>query len=262
MFGLFKKKPLLSEEDVLFQIETYKWLMKHFGGDEFYQDTVLVLPTSEFFPTRVTNEEEAALATFLQVKKLAGIENWDCVLVAQDEDPDPKVGETLLVQGNEASPLGTFSVTEDKVQITYNPSLLKNPTQLVATMAHELSHYLTAMTNDEPPGGWGNWEFATDLTAVFLGFGVFMANSAFNFQQFTDFDAQGWKSNRSGYLTETELCYALAIFCELKNIPISEAAIHLKPNLKKLIKRCAGELNPEQINAIRNQEYIGGDQPN
>ncbi|MDX6851136.1 hypothetical protein SCD92_17290, partial [Gilvimarinus sp. SDUM040013] len=56
-----------------------------------------------------------------------------------------------------------------------------SPTQLVATFAHELSHYLTCTANEPPPGGWDNWEFATDIAATFLGFGVFMANSSFNF---------------------------------------------------------------------------------
>ena len=181
MFGFFKKKPVLSRDNILFQIETYKWLMKHFGGDDFYQDTVLVLPTREFFPSEVSNEKEAATETFLQVKKYAGLESWDCVLLEQEKDPDPSVGPALLIQGTESSPLGTFSVSDETVQITYNPTLLKQPTQLVATFAHELAHYLTATSREEPPGGWENWEFVTDLTAFFLGFGIFMANSALIF---------------------------------------------------------------------------------
>ncbi|MEM0911895.1 MAG: hypothetical protein AAGJ37_13015 [Pseudomonadota bacterium] len=257
MFGIFKKKPVLSKDDILFQIETFKWLMKHFGGDDFYRDTVLVLPTKEFFPSEVSHEKEAAIKTFLQVKKFAGLESWDCVLVEQDEDPDPRVGSTLLMQGIESSAAGTFSFTEETVQISYNPSLLKQPTNLVATFAHELAHYLTATSPEEPPGGWKNWEFATDLTAVFLGFGIFMANSAFTFQQFTDFDSQGWSTNRSGYLTETEFCYALAIFCALKNISVNQASIHLKPHLKRLMKRCANELEQSLVNSIIDQEYAG-----
>lgn len=178
MFGIFKKKPVLSQDDILFQVETYKWLMKYFGGNDFYNNTLLILPTSEFFPSKVSSEKEAAFETFSQVKKYAGMENWDCNLTEQDEDPNPIVGSTLLVQGTESSPLGTFSVKEETVQITYNPSLLKQPTQLVATFAHELAHYLTATSKEEPPGGWENWEFATDLTAVFLGFGIFMCRNS------------------------------------------------------------------------------------
>ena len=72
---------------------------------------------------------------------------------------------------------------------------------MVATFAHELSHYLTATAPEPPPGGWDNWEFATDICASFLGFGIFVANSAFSFNQYTEVDSQGWQSSRGGYLT-------------------------------------------------------------
>jgi hypothetical protein len=257
MFGIFSKKPLLSDDDFLFQIETYKWLMKHFGGEAFFKETALVQPTSEFFPNKVGSHSQAAETTFLQVKKYAGMENWACELIEQEADVDIKVAPIVLVQGAESSPLGTFSVQENNVSISYNPALTNNPMQLVATFAHELSHYLTATASEEPPGGWDNWEFVTDLTAVFLGFGVFMANSAFNFQQFTEFDSQGWSSNRSGYLSEIELGFALAIFCKLQNIEAAEACKHLKTNVKKIVKLSLSELNQkvEIIEGIRNVRY-------
>jgi hypothetical protein len=50
MFGLFKSKPILSQEDTDFQIATYKWLLKHFGAADFYEDSKLILSTREFFP--------------------------------------------------------------------------------------------------------------------------------------------------------------------------------------------------------------------
>ncbi|REL29586.1 hypothetical protein [Thalassotalea euphylliae] len=109
--------------------------------------------------------------------------------------------------------------------------------QLVATLAHELAHYLTATAKDEPPGGWENWEFATDIAATFMGFGIFMANSAFNFSQYADADSQGWKSGRSGYLSENEHIYALAIFLLLKDLSINEASRYLKPHLGKQLKK-------------------------
>ena len=41
-----------------------------------------------------------------------------------------------------------------------------------------------------------------DLLTVFLGFGIFTANSAFHFKQYTTDRAQGWSAGRSGYLFE------------------------------------------------------------
>lgn len=192
MFNFLKSKPILSEQDVGFQVETYKWLLKYFGGKDFYEEAKLILPTSQYFPSKVEGPEEAAIETFEAVKKYAGMEEWTCKLVAQEADIDPVVGETLVVQNTPSSALGTFEYkSEGEVIITYNPALLSNPTQLVATFAHELSHYLTGTATEPPPGGWDNWEFATDIAATFLGFGVFMANSTFNFSQFTSAGSQG-----------------------------------------------------------------------
>jgi hypothetical protein len=243
MLNFFKSKPLLSQSDIEFQVATFKWLLKSFGGDDFYKTTELVLPTKEYFPSKVDSLKDAASETFETVKKYAGLENWTCRLEIQEEDADPLVAPNIAIQNAPTSPHGTFQATEEnEVVITYNPALASQPTQLVATFAHELAHYLTATSKEEPPGGWENWEFATDIAATFLGFGVFMANSAFSFSQYTNSDSQGWKSNRSGYLSESEHIYALAIFNELKGISTEMASEHLKPHLKKFLKKAHKEL--------------------
>ena len=260
MFSFFKRRSLLSSEDTYFQVETFKWLLTYFGGSDFVDGTVLVLPTKQYFPTEVESELEAVEATFEAVRKYCGLDNWPCKLEVQDEDIDPKVAPTIAVQNTPSNPLGTFSVTEaQEVIITYNPSLSADPQQMVATFAHELAHYLTATAAEPPPGGWENWEFATDIAATFLGFGVFMANNAFSFNQFTDVDAQGWQSRRNGYLSEAEHCFALALFLLLKKIPIEEATRHLKPNLAKMLKKANGEIGDSEIlRELSEVEFKGG----
>ncbi|WP_444957169.1 hypothetical protein [Microbulbifer sp. ZKSA002] len=264
MFGIFKSKSVLSKQDTEFQIATFKWLLRNFGGDDFYQHATLVLPTKEYFPSKVETPEQAATETFLAVKKYAGMENWPCRLKAQEKDVDIKVAPTLTIQNTPQDPLGTFEIKEDdEVIITYNPTVAHNPMQLVATLAHELAHYLTATSPEEPPGGWDNWEFVTDIAATFLGFGIFMANAAFTFQQFTSVDSQGWRYNRSGYLSESEYIYSLAIFLKLKKIPVEKAASHLKPNLRKVLKKSINEISKLQcIEELLTVEYVPPSQNN
>ncbi len=147
------------------------------------------------------------------------------------------------VENIEPNPAGTFEIHDDNdIVITYNPKLLNHPTQLVSTFAHELSHYLTTNCPEAPPGGWDNWEFATDITATFLGFGIFMANSAFNFYQLSTLETQGWETSRHSYLSEEEHTFALAIFLQLKNLPIEAALPYLKPHLKKVLKKSAKQI--------------------
>ncbi len=248
MLGIFKSKPLLSVDDAEFQVATYKWLLKNYGGEDFYKNTKLVLPTKEFFPSKVESEEEAAVETFNTVKGFAGMQDWPCRLERQEEDVNPLVSPTIAVRNVPTNPLGTFEAKDQtEVVITYNPVIVANPAQLVATFAHELAHYLTGSCKEEPPGGWENWEFATDIAATFLGFGVFMANSASNFSQFADLDSQGWQHNRSGYLSEEEHIFALAIFIKLQNITYENVFKHLKPSLTKMLRKVIPEIEALNI---------------
>lgn len=236
MLNFFKSKPILGESEVEFQVQTYTWLLKYFGGQDFYEKTQLILPTRDFFPAVVSSEQEAALETFYSVKKYAGMQDWSCTLIQQEQDIDVRITPTISIQNVEPSPLGTFQIDKNtQAIISYHPDLVKQPTKMVATFAHELAHYLTSGAPEAPFGGWENWEFATDITATFLGFGLFMANTATEFHQFTDSDAQGWQYNRNGYLTEAEHIFALAIFLGLQAIPVDTAKQHLKPSLRSLL---------------------------
>ena len=190
------------------------------------------------------------------------MEDWPCRLVAQEAGPDPVVGEGQLLQGLGARPAGTFAVegietdggaADHVVTITYDPRLLSDPTSLVATFAHELSHYLMATAPNLPPGGHELMEHATDLTAVYLGFGIFLANSSFRFVQFGDAFAAGWSTHRQGYMTERELVFALAIFAALLEVPVDQVTEHLKPDLAKLYRKAARTVaeQEQRIAALR-----------
>jgi len=247
MLNFFKRRQLISDENFLLQIESYKWLLKNFGANEFCEETTLVLPTEDFFPESINSPEEAAKITFKYVKKYAGMENWPCDLHAQEPDPDRKLAPTVLIQGGDQSPLGTFSAKNPKkIAITYNPAIVSDPFQLVATFAHELAHYLTGTCQEPPPGGWENWEFITDIAAVFMGFGIFMANSAFKLKQFSDDEFHGWRTSKSGYLTESEISFSVAIFLKLKKIDQKDVYPYLGTNVKAYVKKALKELNESQ----------------
>lgn len=86
---------------------------------------------------------------------------------------------------------------------------MEDPVALVATLAHELGHVIllrpVLVDRDDP-----DMEQLNDLLTVFLGFGIFTANSAFRFEQHSDNTSQGWSASRLGYLSEEELGYALS----------------------------------------------------
>ena len=98
-----------------------------------------------------------------------------------------------------------------RTQISIDEVELKDPMALVATLAHELGHVILLrpglVGHDEP-----DMEPLNDLLTIFLGFGIFTANSAFQFGQYQDSRSQGWSVKRQGYLSEEMLGYALARF--------------------------------------------------
>ena len=232
MLSLFAKRTFLDPEDETWHRETWKFLLKNFGGLKRLRHIPLVNATREFFPPSDTEGHERAEHIFGCVKRLAGLGDWPCALVAQPDAPNTKVGEFAILKIDKGSdPAGTFSIRDGVATITYNPASVNEPAKFVATMAHELAHYLLTNTRADLPGGEDMHEFATDLTTVFLGFGLFSANQAFNFTQHGDAFAQGWRSSSLGYLRERDWAFALAVFLALRKQPAETLAKLLKPHL-------------------------------
>ncbi len=224
-------EPMVDAEASDWILRTFRWALDQFGADYFFGRTILVTPTRDHFPEQPKDPRERAAALFSRVQGFAGLQNWPCQLVAQEPDVNPVVDAVTVLQNAPQSPAGTFVVTGNEqagVEITYNPAQIERPQALVATFAHELAHYLGHTAKSPPPGGEKNREYATDLLAVFMGFGLFLANSAVSFNQFTGVNSQGWSTRTLGYLSEFELVYCLAVFCELKDLGREQVKPHLK----------------------------------
>jgi hypothetical protein len=124
---------------------------------------------------------------------------------------------------------------------------------MVATFAHELGHYLMSTAKSDPPGGWDLHELHTDLTGVWLGFGIFLANAARNFSQFQDAGEMGWSSRSQGYLSEGALVTALAVFQRLRGEDPLAAARWLKDYLRTDLQNAAralARLHPDMARAV------------
>lgn len=87
-------------------------MLIHFGGDAFYKEAKLILPTRGFFPSVAQSSDAAAQQAFAQMEKHAGMEEWPVTLEAQEHGVDPLVSPTVVLQNVEHGPLGTYSVDE------------------------------------------------------------------------------------------------------------------------------------------------------
>jgi hypothetical protein len=154
---------------------------------------------------------------------------WQCDLIPGAASRAHRVttGHGLKHEGK-GPPLDTFGYANGRYQITYNPASLADPASLVATFAHELSHCLIPTARTAPPGGRELEEHATDLAAMFMGFGVLMANSAKSFDQFQNCGEMGWQMQAQGYLSENALTTGRALFVVASGADAVDAEAALK----------------------------------
>jgi hypothetical protein len=205
-----KPKPFLDPSRRDWQFDAFAWLLRNCGGYPKFLDTTLVLPSEEHFPDRGLSGHAAVAALFRRVRDHAGMADWPCVVEPEPSEP-------------RAAPPDSTGIPV----ITYKPDGL-GPMPLVAVFAHGLARYLIETFEERAPGGALLHEPAVDLAAVFMGFGIFLADSAVHGSHHD--------------LNEGELVHALAIFCLLRKLAPAEVERHLNPHLRKYLRLAVRDL--------------------
>ena len=251
----FRARLPIDADELEFQLATFKWLIAEFGPAGARG---LIVPTAEHFPLSGATGEEGVREVFDHVRAAAGMAGWPCELRAGARDRPIDAGNSYLLRHEgKPAPCGTFHVETGAAGrhgiITYNPGMARDQAGLVATFAHELGHYLMATAATAPPGGWELHELHTDLIAVYLGFGTFMANHARSFGHFSTGSGAGWQASWRGYLSEGALVTATAIVERLAGRDPLTAAPWLKPYLQSDLKRTVralARLAPDMAAAV------------
>lgn len=242
--SLFKSKPLLDEATMAWLFDCYEWALEQFDARVFRDETLLVLPNDRFFPGRINSIEGMAQLIFDKVKEYAGVAHWSTRLVDGREcSIDAPV--PLVIAGALRGSKGEVEKAVDENQrlpVAYDPALVNNPEGMIAILAHQLAHYLATMAKRPPPGGEPSWAQTTEVLAVFLGFGLMFANSAFNVRLPRCGSCAPQPVDRQSYLSQYDITYALAIFCVLKGIPNREVLPHLKTPLRGFYKKSVKEV--------------------
>ncbi len=259
MLGLFGNKPVLEESQSQWLFDVYAWSLDNFDASVFFQHTVLVLPTNEFFPGRVDSQQGMAELIFDRVKTYAGISHWP-TSVADQSICNLQSTPRLEINGALRDPLAAMNDSipeEQRLLIPYNPQQVSNPEAMVASFAHTVSHFLGQMAKQAPPGGTEYWPHVTEVLAAYLGFGLMFANSAYTFRGSC---ASCYNPNavRDAYLTEQQSVYSLAIFSVLKEIPNNQVTPHLKGHLRGFYKKAIKEIKQRSDDLAVLQKYKPG----
>ncbi len=216
MFNLFKAKkpfePLDYEQRKYFE-NNLLWLNQEFPEPPIEKRKVF-RPTYIDFPIQWENSEENAKQVLRIVAENMQIDLNEIEIDFYDNGiKEINMGtSTIFLETDtdipEASGFYHGKNQNGCYQISLDRGNLDKQSSVIATIAHELSHVkLLGQKNMEV-----NDEQLTDLATVFFGFGIFNANSAFQFFQQRD----RWGSRNLGYLTQEEWAYTLALLAFIR----------------------------------------------
>jgi hypothetical protein len=130
---------------------------------------------------------------------------------------------------------GTYEEGERKFLIRIDKCELDDPMGLVGTMAHELAHVRLLGEGRASSEEYDN-ELLTDLTVVFLGLGLFLANKPRNWDShYTKWP--GTDLNKPEYMTPPMFGYALAHLAWFRGEEKPAWASHLHSNARPDFKQ-------------------------
>jgi hypothetical protein len=182
-----------------------QWLIAEFEEHDFNLNPI-VLPTAEFFPDRYDGSRQA-VRTLLD--RVCGYMNVNPEFVAL-KFIDDACKIWLVNDSGQYLPhaAGTYSEGEEKFIIRIANSQIGDTVGLVGTMAHELAHVRLLGESRVMRDVYDN-ELLTDLTAVYFGLGIFLANTPRVWDsQYTKWP--GTELNKPEYMTPPMFGYALA----------------------------------------------------
>jgi hypothetical protein len=259
MFGWFKPTCPCDPAAKRWVEERLQWLSRQFGLHVLLEKPV-VLPTPEFFPDAWDESPKAVSLLF----------RWVCQYMQVDPDrveiqvyADRTPGWKTVLDPMAGFAAGTWQGAEGPWQkgvIRIERSTLDRPSDLIGTMAHELAHQRLLGERRADPGAFDN-ELLTDLTAVFHGFGIFLAN---NPRKSTGELGRwpGTKLYRPEYLSEPMLAYALAHIAWFRNEDRPAWARHLrwtphsvfKEGLRYLQKTQDSTFKPVRLRLVQEED--------
>lgn len=185
--------------------ERLQWLNDQFD-DHAFNGRPLVLPTSQFFPDPYNGSTETVRLLLDRV-----CEYMDVVPELVELKIVSDAGKIWFV--NESGKYlpqaaGTYEERRGKFTIRIDKSELDDPMGLVGTIAHELAH-VRLLGEDRIANKVYDNELLTDLTVVFFGLGIFLANSPRNWDsQYTKWPKTD--INKPEYMTPPMFGYSLA----------------------------------------------------
>jgi hypothetical protein len=184
-----------------------------------------VLPTASFFPDRYEPSDDAVRVL---VNRVCGYMRVPPARIDLQFYSQP--GRSILVNDDghaiASGAAGTYHESDQQFVIRIERDQFQNPMTLVGTVAHELAHVRLLGERRLDRAVFDN-ELLTDLTVVYHGMGVFLANVPRHWESQTT----TWPDSnepRPNYMSTPMYKYALALRCWSREEASSKWSRHLR----------------------------------
>lgn len=252
MFGLFRPCCPCDSAAKAWIEKRLRWLSEQFE-DSAFSGLPVVLPTSHFFPDHYDGSEAAVRRMLNRVCHYMEVDPDQVLLKIVS-----RLGKVELVNNSgQQMPgaVGTYRQVGENVKITLDVTELDRPMDLVGTMAHELAHHRLLGERRIKPSVYDN-ELLTDLTVVFMGLGIFLANSPRAWRgQLSKWP--GTTLNKPEYMTAPMYAYALAHLAWFRNEPRPAWAKHLRWHFRPEFKQALRFLRETRDSSFQPGETAG-----
>ena len=230
-------------------IEDKEWLERQLGwlneNIVNLKEQSTILPTKKYFNWQFTGIEKDAEFVLKKVGEYCNVNTDEIKLQFYSEEPIELDRGTVTQQLPGTGTAGVFVQEDGAFSIFIEVQQLKKPNSLIATVAHELSHYVLLGQHGFQLDGEEN-EWLTDLLAIGYGFGIFIGNSRFEFSQFQSGDGWGgWQYSIQGYLPHQIIAHAMAEIEITKNQSIPSWTRLMKIDFQNDFKKSMEFMNKQ-----------------
>jgi len=185
-------------------------LIERLGPAQLVASPIL-LPTDEFFPDEWTPDGAGVWRLARRLMRYAGLEELEAVI---------RVADATEIESDHAAAL-FHGIVDGECLYTVRVENLDDPMGLAAALSHEVAHAFRhhhgLVVDDE-----AEEEQLTDVTTVFLGFGVLTLNASYRYRAAGELigtmTVTTWSHSSMGYLPPEELAFLLAVHAAVREL--------------------------------------------
>lgn len=256
IFGFFNTTLPIDEPTIEWIFDGTAWFLRNLDAQFLFNESLLLTPTNRHFPGQQQDAHALAQLIFDQTLYYAGMRHWPLRLQPPGSCATGDHQRLTLQPPLRSAQLDHPNTPDtDWIDLSYDPQQLKNPQGLIATYAHTFAYLLGSQAKERPVGDEALWPHLVELAAVMLGFGIMLTNTAYIYRGGGCTSCNSGIPDRTSLLSPDELTYALALFCELKQIPTKQVLPHLKSSQHPLFKRARKDIEQREKKMERLQGY-------